>query len=75
MTSRVRIAELSVVLARRDARHGMDYDHLESHLVAYGPGILSVIVTVCSSVRMTEDRCHGLVLEIESLCQLPERAR
>ena len=75
MTSRVHIAELSVVVVHRDARHGMDYDHLESHLVAYDQEILSAIAMACSSVRMIEDRCHGLVLEIESLCQLPKGAR
>ena len=62
MTSHVRMVEPSVVAVHRDAHHGTGYGRLESHLVPYGLEILSVIVRVCSSVLLIEDRCRGLVL-------------
>lgn len=63
MTSHARNAELYVVGVHRDARRGMGYGRLESHLVAYGPEISSATARVCSSDQLTEDHCHGLVLE------------
>ena len=70
MIFHVRIAELSVDVVHRGARHGMGYGRLESHLVAYDLEILSAIVRAYSSVRLIEDRCHGLVLKRKAYVNL-----
>ena len=70
MISRVRTADLSVVVVHRDARHGMDYDRLDSHLVAHGSETLSVIARACSSVRLIEDHGHGSALERKACVNL-----
>ncbi len=62
MISHVRMVEPSVVAVHRDAHHGTGYGRLENYLVPHGLEILSVIVRVCSSVLLIEDRCRGLVL-------------
>ena len=49
-------------MAPRGARHGMDYNRLETRLVAFGLETLSATVRVYSSALTVEGRRHDLVL-------------